>query len=64
MLAIGTYRHRGLKRLYQQGHPSRIRADQVGRVADVLAHMDIANHPSDLDLPEGGAFDVDLVDFD
>jgi proteic killer suppression protein len=51
MLVIRTFRHRGLKRLFQQDDPSRIRADQVGRVADVLAHMDIANHPSDLDLP-------------
>jgi len=48
---IRTFRHRGLKRLFQQGDPSKVRADQVSRIADVLAHLDRARHPSDLDLP-------------
>ena len=48
---IRTFRHRGLKRLFQQGDPSKVRADQAGRIADVLAHLDRARHPSDLDLP-------------
>ena len=51
ILVIRTFRHRGLKRLFQEGDPSRIRADQVSRIADVLAHLDRARHPSDLDLP-------------
>ena len=48
---IETSRHRGLRRLFQQGDPSKIRADQVRRIADVLAHLDRVGHPSDLDLP-------------
>lgn len=48
---IRTFRHRGLKRLYQQGDASRIRADQVSRIEDVLAHLDAAASPADLDLP-------------
>jgi len=48
---LRTFRHQGLKRLFQQGDPSKIRGDQVGRVADVLAHLDRACRPSDLDLP-------------
>ena len=48
---IKTFRHRELKRLFQQGDPSKVRADQVSRIADVLAHMDRASQPSDLDLP-------------
>jgi len=48
---IETFRHRGLKRLFEQGDPSKIRADQASRIADVLAHLDRAQHPSDLDLP-------------
>jgi len=48
---IRTFRHRGLKRLFQQGDPSKVRADQVSRIADVLAHLDRARYPSDLDLP-------------
>ncbi len=47
---IRTFQHRGLKRLYQ-GDPSKVRADQVGRIADVLAHLDRAQVPADLDLP-------------
>ena len=48
---IGTFRHRGLKRLYEHGDASKVRADQVRRIADVLGHLDQAVKPSDLDLP-------------
>src|SRR5208283_571219 len=51
ILVIRTFRHRGLKRLYQQGDPSKVRADQARRIADVLGHLDTAQRPSDLDLP-------------
>jgi addiction module HigA family antidote len=37
--------------LFHEGDSSKIRADQVSRIADVLAHLDRARHPSDLDLP-------------
>ena len=47
---IRTFRHRGLKYLYL-GSPSKVRADQVRRIADVLTHLDRAQRPSDLDLP-------------
>ncbi len=40
MLAIRTFRHRGLKR-----------ADQARRIADLLGHLDTAQRPSDLELP-------------
>jgi len=46
-----TFRHRGLKRLFQQGDPSKVRADQARRIADILGHLDRAQRPSDLDLP-------------
>jgi proteic killer suppression protein len=48
---IKTFRHRGLKRLFQQGDLSKVRADQAARIQDVLAHLDTAQHPSDVDLP-------------
>jgi toxin HigB-1 len=48
---IRTFRHRGLKHLYQHGDASKVPADRVGRIADVLAHLDRAHHPFDLDLP-------------
>jgi toxin HigB-1 len=49
-LLIRTFRHRGLKLLYR-GDPSRVRADQARRLADVLSHLDTAIRVSDLDLP-------------
>jgi toxin HigB-1 len=48
---IRTFRHRGLKLLHEKGNSSKIRADQARRIEDVLAHLDTAMHPSDLDLP-------------
>ena len=48
---IRTFRHRGLKRMFQQGDPSKVRADQSRRIADILSHLDTAQRPSDLDLP-------------
>jgi len=48
---IKSFRHRGLKRLYEQGDASKVRADQRNRVTDVLFHLDQAHAPRDLDLP-------------
>lgn len=48
---IEGFRHRGLKRLYEQGDGRRIRADQLSRIQDVLAHLAQAQAPGDLDLP-------------
>ncbi len=46
-----TFRHKGLKRLFENDNPSGVRADQARRIAGVLAHLDKTQHPSDLDLP-------------
>src|SRR5712671_3904627 len=48
---IRTFRHAGLKRFFLHGDRSKIRADQVLRITGVLAHLDQANRPSDLNLP-------------
>jgi len=48
---IRTFRHKGLKRLFETDNPSGVRAGQVRRIRDVLAHLDEARRPSDLDLP-------------
>ena len=48
---IESFRHRGLKRLYEQGDGSKVRADQLSRISDVLFHLDRAQAPGDLDLP-------------
>ena len=48
---IRTFRHRGLKRLYEQGDPSKLRADQAKRIGNVLADLDDAGKPNDLAMP-------------
>ena len=48
---IRSFRHRGLRRLYERDDPSRIAADQLNRITLALADLDAAGKPSDLDLP-------------
>jgi len=48
---IKSFRHRGLKRLYERGDRSKINAQQVDKVESILANLDAANEPSDMDLP-------------
>ena len=48
---IRKFRHRGLKRLYEQGDASRVGSELADRVALALADVDDARRPSDLDLP-------------
>ena len=48
---IGSFRHRGLRKLFEQDDGSRVRADQLDRIRAVLAHLDVARDPRDLDLP-------------
>ena len=51
LVMIRSFRHRGLRRLYERGDPSRIAADQLDRVTLALADLDAASRLSDLDLP-------------
>lgn len=48
---IRTFRHRGLKRLYEQGDSSKVRTDQAERIAIALADLDDAGKPQDLHSP-------------
>lgn len=48
---IRTFRHRGLKRLYDHGDPGKVRSEQVKRITLALADLDAADRPSDLNLP-------------
>ena len=48
---VESFRHRGLKRLYEKDDVSKVRADQLGRIRAVLAQLDVAQRPADLDLP-------------
>ena len=48
---IESFKHRGLKRLYEQDDGSKVRPDQLERIKDVLFHLDHAKDVRDLDLP-------------
>ena len=48
---IKSFRHRGLRRLYERAEAGGIRADQLGRIRAVVAHLDVAAKATDLDLP-------------
>jgi toxin HigB-1 len=48
---IRTFKHRGLKRLYERGDRSAIRPDLLDRVEDILARLDVADMPQAMNLP-------------
>jgi proteic killer suppression protein len=48
---IRSFKHRGLKRLYEQGDRSGIRPDLVDKVERVLTALDSAVAPQALDIP-------------
>ncbi len=48
---IRTFRHRGLKRLYERDDPTRLAADLAERITLVLADLDDASNPREIDLP-------------
>ena len=48
---IRSFRHRGLRRMFERGDASRVSPELASRVALVLADLDDARKPSDLDLP-------------
>ena len=51
---IRSFRHRGLRRLYERGVSRDIRADHVSRVRRILLHLETAHQLRDLDAPEYG----------
>jgi toxin HigB-1 len=48
---IKSLKYRGLKRLYEKGDRSGIRADQVETLERILTLLDAASTPQGLDLP-------------
>jgi proteic killer suppression protein len=49
-MVIRSFRHRGLKRLWE-GDSSRINAALRDRLENILSILDVADKPTDLDLP-------------
>ncbi len=51
---IRTFKHRGLKRLYERGGQSHVSSELLHRIEDIIARLDVAVTPPDLDLPGYG----------
>ncbi len=48
---IPGFRHAGLKRLFENGDGRRISPEPISRVERVLARLDEASEPEDMNLP-------------
>jgi proteic killer suppression protein len=48
---IGRIRHRGLKRLYERGDASRLPADMVDRIEQILSLLDTVASVEAMDIP-------------
>ena len=48
---IQSFRHKGLRRLFEKGEAKGLRADHVVKVENILAVLNRARKSSDMDLP-------------
>lgn len=51
---IQSFKHKGLRQLFEKGTARGIRADHVAKVENILAVLNRARRPSDVDLPGFG----------
>jgi proteic killer suppression protein len=48
---IESFRHKGLKRLYEKDDARGVLAEHTPKLRSILARLDASAHPSDMDLP-------------
>ncbi len=48
---IVRFRHKGLRRLYAPGDRRFVPAGRVGKIERILARLDVATEPADMNLP-------------
>ena len=48
---IGTFRHRGLKELYEQGRSARVTQQHLGKLLRILTTLDQSSGPEGMDVP-------------
>ena len=48
---IRSFRHRGLRRLYEKGDRRQLRPDLVDKIERILARLDAADEVGQMDLP-------------
>lgn len=51
---IQSFKHKGLRQLFEKGMAKGVRADHVTKVENILAVLNRARRPSDMDLPGFG----------
>lgn len=52
-MAIRSFRHRGLRRLYERDDPKGLAQDQVRKLANILTLLDSAERPEDMAVYPG-----------
>lgn len=48
---ILNFKHRGLQRLYERDDPRGIPAEHIGKLRNILARLEVAQSPEDMNLP-------------
>ena len=48
---ISGFRHKGLERLYERGDRRRIPPEYASKIERILARLDVASEPRNMDLP-------------
>jgi proteic killer suppression protein len=48
---IRSFRHKGLKRLYEDDNPRGVMPEHLSKLRSILARLDAAGAPEDMDLP-------------
>jgi proteic killer suppression protein len=48
---IESIRHKGLKRLHEDGDPRGVIGEHADKLRDILARLDAASTPADMDMP-------------
>ncbi len=48
---IATFRHKGLKLLFEKGDRRRVRQDHAGKIERILARLEEASEVGQMDLP-------------
>lgn len=48
---VMSFRHRGLKRFYERHDRAKLPADMIEKIEDILAALDIAAGPEDMNRP-------------
>ncbi len=48
---IRSFKHRGLKAVYDSGTTKRVAPEHVNKLRDILAVLDRSRRPEDMDLP-------------